>query len=291
MKDLYLFSILGEDLNANDNFYIVNCCRNSYSKENFKLNRTRTDWSICIVTHGELSLPLTNERIEKDNIYIFPPNTYQKVFYKTNSLTYWLHVKGKEADKIMQEINVPFNTACEIHNRHATSIMDKIITEYLSKDEHYEEIACLLAKNFLYNIPREINIKNTNTAELLKKVLHKLYLNPKLSNDECAKLCLMTTENFIRVFKDHYHLTPHKFKQRLIISRAKELLKKTNYTINQIAILLGFDNNPLYFSTYFKSLTGIYPVQYRKNLLSDQQSQGTEINTVPEIPHNDKTEL
>ena len=265
MKDLYLFSILGENLNANDNFYIVNCCRNSYSKENFKLNRTRTDWSFCIVTHGELVLPLTNEHIEKNNIYIFPPNVYQKVFYKTNSLTYWLHLKGTEVDKIMNEINVPLGCACPIHNNNATNILDDIITEYLSFGEYYEEMACLLARKFLYNIPREINAENTGTAEMLKKIAQKLYFNPKLSNEECAKLCFMTTENFIRIFKAHYHVTPHKFKQQLILSRAKELLIKTDYSINQIAIILGFEKNPLYFSNYFHSLTGYYPLQYRKD--------------------------
>ena len=271
MEKLWIFPMNEENLNANENFFIVNCCKNFYSVKDFQLHRTRADWSICIVTHGELYLPLSNEIIPKNSCYIFPPFVYQRVLYKTNSQTYWFHIQGKEVDALMQELKIPQNKVFAIPDNHATAILEEILLEYLTKDAHYEETSILLAKKFLYNLPREISAHNNNTIDLLKNAVSQLYLNPKLSNEECAKLCFTTTENFIRTFKAHYQMTPHKFKQQLIISQAKDLLSQTDYSITEIALMLGFDNNPLYFSTYFKSHTGINPSDYRiKNKNTEQ---------------------
>lgn len=264
MEYLWIFPMHEENLNANEKFFIVNCCKNYYSPDGYQLHRAREDWSICIVTHGELYLPLSNEVIPKNGCYIFSPRTYQRVLYKTNSLTYWFHVQGNEVNALMHELKLPRNKVFSIPNNHATAILDEIILEYMTKDSHYEETSILLAKKFLYNLPREISANNNNnTLNLLKNAVSQLYLNPKLSNEECAKLCFTTTENFIRSFKAHYQMTPHKFKQQLIISQAKELLSQTNYSITDIALMLGFDNNPLYFSTFFKALTGTSPSDYR----------------------------
>jgi len=51
--------------------------------------------------------------------------------------------------------------------------------------------------------------------------------------------------------------------QIFLISEAKNLLRQGNYTVNEIAYLLGFEHPP-YFSRLFKKETGTSPTQYIK---------------------------
>jgi len=49
------------------------------------------------------------------------------------------------------------------------------------------------------------------------------------------------------------------------IEKAKELLRSTNLKSYEIAYKVGYDN-PTYFSTVFKKLTGMTPLDYKKDL-------------------------
>lgn len=49
------------------------------------------------------------------------------------------------------------------------------------------------------------------------------------------------------------------------IYNAEALLQNTQYNINEIAQIIGYDN-PLYFSRVFQKTKGISPSEYRKNI-------------------------
>jgi two-component system response regulator YesN len=51
---------------------------------------------------------------------------------------------------------------------------------------------------------------------------------------------------------------------RLKIDKAKELLLDEQYSIKQVAALVGI-HNPLYFSRLFRKLTGQSPRQFRED--------------------------
>ena len=75
----------------------------------------------------------------------------------------------------------------------------------------------------------------------------------------------MSEYHFIRKFKQITGLTPHRYKEQLIVQRAIVLLNEANLNISQVAQSLGFEN-PLYFSRMFKKATGYSPKKYNKNL-------------------------
>ncbi|WP_455721107.1 helix-turn-helix domain-containing protein, partial [Agathobacter sp.] len=49
------------------------------------------------------------------------------------------------------------------------------------------------------------------------------------------------------------------------ICNAEALLLNTEYNINEISQIVGYDN-ALYFSRMFKKIKGISPSEYRKNI-------------------------
>lgn len=67
-----------------------------------------------------------------------------------------------------------------------------------------------------------------------------------------------------RIFKQNLNISPIKYINYLKLNKAKNMLQVSNYTINEIASSVGFDD-PYYFSRFFKQETGLSPLEYKKN--------------------------
>ncbi len=263
MEELFIFPESQENINVDENFYIVNGSKCDLLNQETPCSRVRNDWSIVLVKSGSITFCNKKETVSKGEIFIFPPNVKQDFIYSKNASFLWLFLNGKEVPLIIKKFAIPTLVPCVVRQENLALLLDNIAKEYLSKSDGYEEIACLYAKLFLCSIRRELNPHVTKSKDHLKNIVFSMYSNPHISNTECAELCFMSRENFIRAFKAQYGMTPHKFKQNIIITRAKELLTKTNLTITAISETLGFSDNPLYFNNYFKNVVGMYPLKFR----------------------------
>ena len=85
-------------------------------------------------------------------------------------------------------------------------------------------------------------------AVTLQDVAEHLHLNPSY---------------FSRIFKRSSGSTFKEYLTKVRVEEAKRLLRNTDYSLLDIAIGVGFDNQS-YFTSVFKRLTGLTPKQYRK---------------------------
>jgi len=72
----------------------------------------------------------------------------------------------------------------------------------------------------------------------------------------------LSAVQFTRRFKTYYNITPQDYLTSLKLNKAKSLLLETNYTIDHIADLCGY-NNGFYLSRIFTKKLNITPNQYR----------------------------
>lgn len=80
---------------------------------------------------------------------------------------------------------------------------------------------------------------------------------------ELASMCDLSTRQFEEKFKESYNTSPHKFRIRLRVMKACELLRDTNLSVSTIAQQVGFyDQSAL--SHHLKSIMGYKPLEYRK---------------------------
>jgi AraC family transcriptional regulator len=160
-----------------------------------------------------------------------------------------------------------------------TLFMEKWI-ERAHQSESTEELDTALIDLFIYlyksqnELLREINrlpaLRKATRTELhlrLNLVRDCLYSQPlqPYSLEDLAQIACLSKYHFLRMFRAAYGCTPHQFQLRLRVEKARQLLKNTRLTIQEIADLLNFDE-PASLSRLFHRQMGVYPSQYR-NLL------------------------
>ena len=107
------------------------------------------------------------------------------------------------------------------------------------------------------------HISNKN-SELIKKAIRyiaKHFADP-ISLDEVAKLVHLNPAYFSTVFKQSTGSSFKEYLNMVRVEESKRLLSNTDYSLIDIAIATGFENQS-YFSKVFKKYTGLTPKQYR----------------------------
>lgn len=66
-------------------------------------------------------------------------------------------------------------------------------------------------------------------------------------------------------FKQQTGVSPSMYLRCIRISRAKELLEETHYTVMDIAVMVGYSSNST-FTRAFHSIVGMTPKEYRENI-------------------------
>ena len=80
--------------------------------------------------------------------------------------------------------------------------------------------------------------------------------------EDLARDAFVSPDHFRRLFKERTGITPKAWIIRCRIQKAKGLLLGSDYTIERIAELCGFQN-VFFFSRQFKEKAGIPPSVYR----------------------------
>lgn len=87
------------------------------------------------------------------------------------------------------------------------------------------------------------------------------YLTGPLPAEKIAAYMEMNYRYLCDVFKKKTGMTIHQYHTRLRITESMRLLRESTLNISQVAEKAGYQD-PLYFSTVFKRVTGISPTEY-----------------------------
>ncbi|HJA92927.1 MAG TPA: AraC family transcriptional regulator [Candidatus Eisenbergiella merdipullorum] len=113
----------------------------------------------------------------------------------------------------------------------------------------------------LFNLLLE---KALPTGSRIRPALDAIEADPSqsYSSKELAKLCSLSQSRFFALFSAETGMGPVRYRNQLRIEMALRLLRSNQYTVTEIAELLGFSSTD-YFSRIFLSLTGRRPKDYQ----------------------------
>jgi len=107
----------------------------------------------------------------------------------------------------------------------------------------------------------EIALRDIRIQIVLDFMHHNLEKRPTLS--ELGQLLDLSESRFRSIFVKETGVSPQAYLQTLRLERAKELLTENGFSVEQIAMKVGWQDRS-HFERRFKKLYGVTPVQYRK---------------------------
>lgn len=90
-------------------------------------------------------------------------------------------------------------------------------------------------------------------------------LSQSFSLEDIADFTCLSASRLGHLFRDEVGMTITQWRDDQRVSRAKQLLVTTNYSVNRIGRVVGY-TDPLYFSRVFKRKSGVSPKLYREQI-------------------------
>ncbi len=181
----------------------------------------------------------------------------------------WVHFNGNGMagiyEKYMERTGQPvFQAKTE---KSIKEILDQIYTISLSEDpirdmRINEKLASLLMEIMSQSLKPLATCKNVNRISKIKNYLDENYTQ-QISLDNIAALFQMNKFVMEKEFKKEYGIAIIEYILRERITKAKELLRFSDSTIESIGREVGI-GEPYYFSRLFKKAEGISPREFRK---------------------------
>ena len=239
--------------------------------------RGRLDFQIIYIASGKghfhFDSPDNETIVPSGNIVLYRPKEFQKYEYYGEDKTevYWIHFTGSDVTNILRKYGFQdnkhiFQVGSSLEYER---VFKRIIIELQRCQMNYEEMLTLLLHHLFIIFERELKREHILKNEYLDKEMDiaTSYFNENYNHDinidEYASSRGMSVSWFIRNFKKYTGQTPMQFIVSLRINNAQILLETTDYSINEISSIVGYENQ-LYFSRLFRKQKGCAPTEYRK---------------------------
>lgn len=141
----------------------------------------------------------------------------------------------------------------------------KILDEFSIQKIYYRENASAILKSILTQLHRHSVGGSLTSANAVSRTIAyiRTNYNKPLTNAMLSELTGYHEYHLNRLFLKHTNTSLHKYILNMRINEAKKILLNTDFSLAVIAEKVGFNSNT-YFSSYFKQVVGISPLEFRK---------------------------
>ena len=148
--------------------------------------------------------------------------------------------------------------------------LNAMVQEATSQQMSYELVCHNLLEILLIKILRNQHFdlevgKQSKATKDISFIKHYLetYYHESIQLEDLASMTHLSRFYISHSFKKEIGMSPMEYLIDIRIKESKILLRTTNYSISQVADIVGF-TTPTYFSKQFRKSTGISPTDYRE---------------------------
>ena len=222
-----------------------------------------------LIKKGVAEFKLNNGKIitatDNDLLYFPPDVTYKSTWLTSeDNETYAIHfsimlndVDLTLSDNVFKVLNDKNQTICSLFSDVYELSKQNNAGNNIKIKANFYEILHLLTP-YLYG-KIENGYKNP-IYFAINYIESNLY--SEINVDNLAKLVNMCNSAFRQKFKQVTGVSPIKYKNNLLIKKAKTLLSSGEFTVSEVASQLNF-NDIYYFSRLFKQVTGVSPNEFK----------------------------
>lgn len=231
--------------------------------------------------------------LQPHHLYLIPPFTMHSTFCNEMFVHYYVHIyeDGKiEDDGIFDEYDFPMEVEALDGDELLFARLADINPTMLLSDpnpDSYDDNHTLL-RSIMNNKARTISQKLESRGivyQILSRFMSgatprseshdkrivqatryiRANISRRFSVEQLAEQSCLSTDHFIRLFKQNMHCTPLQYANTKRIEKAQLILLSENITVKELAFRLGYDDVS-YFIRAFKRITGVTPSDYRASL-------------------------
>lgn len=178
----------------------------------------------------------------------------------------WIHFNGPQVKAYYTYFREHHNW--HFRSAHFTELITSIENIIRYNEEPTDDTDLLTAQQIIHILTlicTESNEKNELLSDKLKTILHYLddHYTENISLDQLAEQFFISKYYLSREFKKEFGTTIIQYVLAKKINNAKELLRYSNSSIEEIAHLCGIDDAS-YFNKVFRKMEGCTASEYRK---------------------------
>lgn len=274
----------GETIMSNQKFNLENTTlpQLSFRLLSISASKYENDWEsfphshyyteIFFIKSGTGHMKIENESIPlaANNLVLIGAQVLHTEFSNpSDPLDYY--VLGVEGLKINTDRPVEYSVVNASSNvAQIRQCFDNILSEMHNRPEGYAEVCQHYLAILVLLICRKDHISyelvdapnSSHECHKVKRYIETNY-HDKITLDSLASNCNLTKYYLSHKFTEFYRKSPIAYLTEVRITAAKDLLKTTNLSIEEIASATGFSSSS-YFSQTFQKFCRMSPQQYRK---------------------------
>lgn len=249
-----------------------------------------SSFSLLLVTNGKVRLNIDFQEValqQNDIIFLYPNNVIEFLEVSTDASFESLFISGeyftnlnlqmnsKDALEILSSNYSKILSLCTNSIGHITASFERLrfLNDPQNETIFYKEMQKGIINLIMYELAGYLQKQQNNLLKTYRKEdiairfanLVGQHYQTRRDVQFYADQIFITRTHLTRTIKEVYLKNPKQIIEDKIISEAKILLLKSEYSINQVMTELKFEDQPT-FTKFFKKKTGFSPNAYRKSL-------------------------
>ncbi len=180
--------------------------------------------------------------------------------------------------QLFHEMLLETNMTVSSMKNHMISLVVGLVTRWDTSSEHYysvitrimnakstEELFIICNQYLMEVVGQVVSGRQKKVHSIIEKANNYIYENysSELSLEDVAREVNLSPYYFSRFYKEESGINFTEMLAYVRIEKAKELLKKEEYSIKDVCYMVGY-MEPNYFSKIFKKVTGVTASEYKK---------------------------